>query len=284
LIAGRPTRQQIEASPDLHTLLIPWIGLPPETRLLMSEFPHIAVHNLHHNSVTTAETALMLMLSAAKQNNPIEQKFRQHDWRPRYESNPALMLHGKTVLILGYGHIGRHVGQVCRALGMRVLAVRRSGRKLADDPAQAEIFTPDALPDLLPQANFLVITLPQTVETEGMIGETELNILPDQAILVNVGRAAVVDQRALYQALESGKLHSAGIDVWYNYPKDEDSRANTPPADYPFHTLENIVMSPHRGGGSLEVEVLRLESIAAILNAAARGEVIPNRIDLDKGY
>jgi phosphoglycerate dehydrogenase-like enzyme len=167
---------------------------------------------------------------------------------------------------------------------MRVLAVRHSGKPVADDPARAEVHPPEALPELLPQANVLMITLPHTDETDGLIGAADLDMLPDRAILVNVGRGAVVDQGALYHALKDGKLHSAGIDVWYHYPSDEESRANTPPADYPFHTLENIVMSPHRGGGSMEVEVIRLAAMADTLNAAARGEEIPNRVDLERGY
>jgi phosphoglycerate dehydrogenase-like enzyme len=117
-----------------------------------------------------------------------------------------------------------------------------------------------------------------------MIGKEEINLLPPNAILVNVGRGPVVDQETLYQALKDKQLHSAGIDVWYNYPQDEDSRANTPPADYPFHELENVVMSPHRGGGAMDVEILRMEHLAHLLNTAAKGEPIPNRVDLTRGY
>jgi phosphoglycerate dehydrogenase-like enzyme len=74
------------------------------------------------------------------------------------------------------------------------------------------------------------------------------------------------------------------MDVWYNYPSDEESRTNTPPADYPFHELDNVVMSPHRGGGTRDTEVLRMDALALALNAAARGEPIPNKIDLKAGY
>ena len=284
LISGRPTRQQIEASPNLRAVLIPWAGLPAAMRDLMRDFPHISLHNLHHNFIPTGETALMLLLTAAKQILPIERKFRQHDWRPRYLPNPALMLSGKTILILGYGTIGQYVGRVAAAMGMQVIGVRRHPEKSSQDTTGAEIYAPEALPSLLPRANVLMITLPLTAETEGLIGAKELNLLPDQAILVNVGRGPVVDQQALYQALETGKLHSAGIDVWYTYPPDEDSRASTPPADYPFHTLENIVMSPHRGGGSMEVEIIRMQEIARVLNTALQNNALPNQIDLERGY
>jgi phosphoglycerate dehydrogenase-like enzyme len=280
LISGRPTAEQLEASPNLETLLIPWAGLPPETAERIRQYPHIAIHNLHHNAISTAETALTLLLTAAKHLMPIERRFRALDWRPRYAPNPAVTLYGKTILILGYGSIGRHLGKICAALGMRVLGVRREPQP----DETAEVFPPEALPALLPQANVLAVTLPLTDETRGMIGAHELSLLPDRAIVVNVGRGPVIDQHALYRALRDGSLHSAGLDVWYNYPPDEASRAQTAPAEVPFHELENVVMSPHRGGGSSDVEVMRVQHLAEFLNQAAAGGPLPNRVNLERGY
>jgi phosphoglycerate dehydrogenase-like enzyme len=277
LISGRPTEELLDASPNLHTVIIPWAGVPEQTGELMRRYPHLALHNLHHNAVPTAETALMLLFAAAKQILPMESAFRQDDWRPRYGPNPAKMLYGKTVLILGYGSIGEHVAQACRALGMEIVAIRRSPQGHGEHP-------PDALHNLLPRADVLMVTAPLTDETRGMIGEAELALMPPGGIVVNVGRGPVIDQQALYETLKSGHLHSAGIDVWYNYPPDEESRASTPPADYPFGELENIVMSPHRGGGAAEVEIRRMQFLAELLNAIARGEQAPNKVDLDAGY
>jgi phosphoglycerate dehydrogenase-like enzyme len=103
-------------------------------------------------------------------------------------------------------------------------------------------------------------------------------------VLVNVGRGPIVDEAALYAALRDGTLYAAGLDVWYNYPADEAARAHTPPSDYPFHELDNVVMSPHRAGSSVETEALRMVHLARLLNAAARGEPMPNRVDLEAGY
>ena len=190
------------------------------------------------------------------------------------------MLVGKTALILGYGHVGQHIGRVCAALGMRVLATRVHP---VEDPV-AEVHPSEALHDLLPKANILFITLPLTDETRGLIGKEEIRLLPQGSVVINVGRGAVLDQHALYNALKDGHLHSAGLDVWYNYPSDEASRVNTPPADVPFHELDNIVMSPHRGGGSAEIEIRRMQHLAHFLNLANAGEALPNQIDLERGY
>ncbi len=277
LVAGRPRREQLAASPNLKALVIPWAGLPPETRELLLDFPHVAIHNLHHNAASAAEMVITLMLAAAKFIVPVDRTFRAHDWTPRYRPNPAVLLEGKTALILGYGAIGQRVARVCRGLGMEVLGIRRGD-------TGGEIHPPDALHDLLPRADVLVVCLPHTPETDGIIGEEELALLPSDAVLVNVGRGPIVDEAALYYALRERTLYAAGLDVWYNYPGDEAARSHTPPSTYPFHELDNVVMSPHRAGGSKETEVQRTSHLAALLNAAARGEEMPNRVDLQAGY
>jgi len=283
LVAGRPQREHLTASPNLCALIIPWAGLPEVTRDLMCDFPHIAVHNLHHNAAPVAEMVITLMLAAAKLVVPMDRALRAHDWTPRHRPNPSILLEGKTALILGYGAIGQRVAHLCRALGMKVMAIRRGVAGPSEDMPD-EIYPPDALPCLLPQANVLIICLPHTSETTGLIGENELALLPPSAVLVNVGRGPIVDEAALYRTLREGTLHSAGLDVWYNYPADEAARSHTPPSTYPFHELDNVVMSPHRAGGSDETETRRMKHLAALLDAAARGDEMPNRVDLQAGY
>lgn len=283
LIAARPTPEQLSASPLLHSLIIPFAGLPEVTRQRLHDFPHIRVYNLHHNSASAAEMAITLMLSAAKYIVPADRTFRTHDWSPRHAPMPSQILEGKTVLILGYGAIGKRVAVVCRALGMRVSAIKR---RVEESSYPDEVYSLDHLHALLSQANVVVVCLPLTPVTKGLIGAKEIALLPDGAIIVNVGRAPIVDEQALYEALYSGKLHAAGFDVWYRYPENEEEQKHTPPSHYPFHELDNIVMSPHRAGGVFTeaIEYARMNGLAAALNAAARGEPIPNPVDLEAGY
>lgn len=284
LVAGRPRREHLTASPNLRALVIPFAGLPDTTRqLLMDDFSHLAVHNLHYNAMPVAEMAFSLMLAAAKFIVPMDRALRAHDWTPRYQPNPSVLLEGKTALILGYGAIGRRVAHLCRALGMKVMAIRRSVATPSFDTPD-EIYPPDALHSLLPQANVLIICLPHTLQTTGFVGQSELALLPQGAVLVNVGRGPTVDEAALYHALREGTLHAAGLDVWYNYPADEVGRSHTPPSACPFHELDNVVMSPHRASHFDEKEMLRMRHLAALLNAVARGETMPNRVDLLAGY
>ena len=284
LSVARPTEEQISACENLRGIIVPFAGLPEETRSVMLKHPEISVHNLHHNVIPVAEHALGLLLAAAKRHVYHDTAIRKHDWRTRYEKDVSINLAGRTALILGYGNIGQRLGFILHSLGVKIMAIRNSINSVPDD--FSEVHKSEDLQNLLPLADVLVIILPLTPETEGMIGRNEIGLLPRDAILVNVGRGKVVDQHALYEALKSGHLYGAGIDVWYNYPTDEESRQNTPPADYPFHELDNVVMSPHRAGGvnSTDTERLRIEHLAWLINHTARGEVLPNKVDVSKGY
>lgn len=286
LVTGRPTREHLAASPNLRVLIIPWAGLPEETHELMADFPQVSVHNLHHNEAPTAEMAIALLLAAARFVVPMDQALRRNDWTLRYDPPPVVVLDGGTALILGYGAIGQRVARACQALGMRILATRRDLAAPAPADIAAEIYPPEALPELLSRANALIITLPLTEETRGLIGAEELALLPRGSLLVNIGRGPIVDEEALYDALKAGHLAAAGSDVWYNYPKGRETRRNTPPSRFPFHELDNMVLSPHRGGAlkSDYTERARMEHLARLLNAVAQGQPAPNRIDLARGY
>ncbi|MHC4841105.1 MAG: 2-hydroxyacid dehydrogenase [Planctomycetota bacterium] len=280
LIAGRPTKELLEASAELKTLIVPFAGLPRVTADLMREFPDIAIHNLHHNAAATAEIAVALLLSATKSVIPIDANMRKADWSDRGQGELALQLEGRTALILGYGHIGKRVARACAGLGMEVLAVGRTGRPDESPPVHGI----DELNELLPKADALMICLPATPETEGLLGEIELAKLPKTAVVVNVARGSIVDEAALFDALKQRRIFAAGLDVWWNYPGSVEARSNTPPSEFPFHELPNVVMSPHRGGHVTDTEEQRMRGLANMLNAAARGEPIPNRVNLDVGY
>jgi phosphoglycerate dehydrogenase-like enzyme len=282
LVNGRPTREQLDNLPHLQAVIVPWAGLPRTLAAIAPDYPHLAIHNLHHNAIPVAELALTLLLAAAKQVVPLDQSLRQGDWRPRYEQwGTSLLLRGKTVLILGYGAIGRQVARYCQALGMRVTALRRQPEN--DHDGVAEIYPAPALHELLPQSQAVIVCLPKTPATIGYLSTAELALLPDGAVLVNIGRGEVIDERALYEELKDGRI-SAGLDVWYNYPDSEAARAQTPPANYPLHVLDNVVFSPHRAGSTDQTNMLRMEHLSELLNAAADGRPMPNQVDLERGY
>jgi phosphoglycerate dehydrogenase-like enzyme len=289
LVAGHPLRAQILASASLRALVIPWAGMPAPTRNLLLEIPQIAVHNLHFNAVPVAEMAITLLLAAAKYIIPSDRALRASDWTPRFrQPDPGVLVHGKTALVLGYGAIGTRVARMCHGLGMRTRAVRRQVAGVGEPPVATDegtlLYAPAALSHLLPGADFVIVCLPLTPDTDGLLGAHELGLLPSHAILVNVSRAEIVDEAALYHALRDGTVYAAGLDVWYANPGSESASVGVAPSTYPFHELDNVVMSPHRAGHAHEVEQQRLGALADLLNHAARGQPMPNRVDVRAGY
>lgn len=266
LVEGVPDREQLEGC---RAVVIPYAGVPRKTRELVASLDGVALYNLHHNAAATAELAIGLLLAAARRILPLDRDLRAGDWRARYGDARDVLLRGRTALVIGHGAIGGYVAEACRGLGMDVLTMRRG-----DGPR---------LHELLPRAQAVVVCVPWTRETEGLIGADELALLRDGALLVNISRGPVVDEKALYDALASGRI-AAGLDVWYAYPKSEEERSCTEPSAFPFRELDNVVMSPHRGGLVDTTEQMRAAHLADVLNALAQGEQPASRIDLDAEY
>jgi phosphoglycerate dehydrogenase-like enzyme len=283
LITGFPKRSDLDACPQLQALIAPFAGVPAETCALLRDYPNVTLHSLHYNVTPTAEMAVALLLAAAKVIPPLDRALRCNDWTGRYGVTPATTLAGKTALILGYGMIGRRIAPVCQALGMRVIGVKRHAPTAPDDHGVA-VHPVDHLHRLLPEVDALIVALPETPETTGIIGAVELAMLRPGAIVVNVGRGPTIDEEALYLALRNGVIRSAGIDVWYHYPQTKEARNDTPPSRFPFHELDNVVMSPHRAGWLSEAEHDRLAGLAEMINAAAAGREIPGLVDKVLGY
>ncbi len=281
LVAGVPEREHLEVSRQLRALVVPWAGLSAKVRELMHDFPDIEVYNIHHNASPTAESAIMLMLTAARDTLAIDRQFRSSDWRPRYDSDRPLLMCGRTALIVGYGAVGRHVAQGCAGLGMKVNAVRADVSVATD--SGISLYAPDQLDALLPTTDVLFLCLPLTPQTKSLIGAAQLAALPDNAIVVNVSRGRIVDEEALYNELRSGRIR-AGLDVWYKYPRDEASRVGQEPSNYPFANLTNVVMTPHLAGHCAQIELLRAEALVELINALVRGEVASGRVDVHRGY
>lgn len=283
LVAGVVKPEQFAASPHLRAVIVPYAGVSFETQALLREHPGVSLHNLHFNDIPTAEMAVALLLAASKHVVQLDRRLRQGNWQWDDETNPTDMLSGKTAVILGYGAIGRRLAPVCQALGMQVIGVRRH-QPPASTENGVDVCSVRELPDLLPRADVLICLLPHTRETTGLIGATELALLPRHAMVVNVGRGAVIDEAALFFALRDRQIRAAGIDVWYHYPKDDEGRAHTMPSSYPFHELENVVMTPHRAGWLKSFEKLRVRALAELLLAAEAGREMPNRVDKELGY
>mgnify|MGYP001794515071 CR=1 FL=1 len=275
LVSGNPSDALLDASPHAEVLIVPWAGVGRRVAAVARQ-RGLALHNLHHNAAPTAELAVALLLAVAKDLPRMHAELAAGDWRGRYDLTRALGLAGRSALLVGWGAIGQRIGRALEGLGMRVVRVARRARD--------GVHGIDELDVLLPGADALVLSTPLTAETRGLLDARRLALLPARAVLVNVGRGALVEEVALFDALEARRLFGAGLDVWYRYPGAADDRGDFPPASRPFGALPNVVLSPHRGGHVAETESARFAALAATLNAAARGEPLPHRVDLEAGY
>lgn len=281
IIVGWAVRESVlAAAPRLKLVIIPAIGVERHIPILR-KFPHVQAVNSRGNAVPSAQHAMALLLAATNYVVYYDSHMRDGNWRA-YNDNPAsVLLEDMTVGILGTGTIGKELMKRLPGFGCHIIGCSRSGSQLDDYP-DIPIYSVDALDTFLGSSQILIVAVPNTEETNGMIGADQLKCLPDNAIVINIARGPVVQEEALYNALKNGKLLSAGIDVWYNYrPEAVDGRKY--PYTFPFHTLDNIVLSPHRGGSPLKrpgryVDVV--DNIKRFINS----EPLTNRLDFQKGY
>ncbi|MGD8472993.1 MAG: D-2-hydroxyacid dehydrogenase [Anaerolineae bacterium] len=195
-------------------------------------------------------------------------------------------LRDSTLGILGYGSIGREVGRLGRAFGMRVLALRRSsghakeGFRLEETGDEAGVvparfFPPDELHEMLSECDFVVIALPLTPETERFVGEAELRAMKPSAYLVNIARGPIVDEQALIKALDEGWIAGAGLDVFEREPLPDDS---------PLWAMENALLSPHVAGFTPRYNERAAAVFAENLGRYLSGKPLLNLVDKARGY
>jgi phosphoglycerate dehydrogenase-like enzyme len=194
----------------------------------------------------------------------------------RWERFAGTDLDGRTLLVFGHGAIGAEVTRSARVFGMRTIGVRRS--PAGKDPAHHhvdELHGPEALHELLPRAEFLVLAAPHTGETEDVIGRQELALLPRGALLVNVGRGPLVDEAALVEALDSGQLGGAVLDVFREEP--------LPPAS-PLWAMPNVLISPHSASTSDRENARLSDLFCDNLRRFLAGEPLRNVFDASRLY
>jgi len=274
LISLAFTTEMAAAAGRLKLVQVPGAGLDRIDRGALGVSTALA--NVYGHEVGIAEYALGAMLTLTRGFGRLDAALRRGTWESQWAVGVAPPpawpeLAGKTLGILGYGHIGQALARRARAFDMTVLAIRRS----PTPDAHALVSGPEALDDVLTRADYLVVTLPLTADTRGRLDARALGLLKRGAILVNVARAEIVDEDALYAALASGALGGAALDVWYRYPKTPEPTA---PARRPFHELPNVLMTPHVSGWTTGMLEARATLIAANVERVTRGETPLNLI------
>lgn len=235
--------------------------------------------------VQVAEVALMLMLAFSR-NFPLAVELQKRaEWpKDRFALFEPHELRDATVGIIGYGIIGRQVGTLCQAFGMRVLAADRpevltveppwilpgAGRAFPD-----KLYEPSEIKSLLKESDYVVICTPYTPQTHHLINADCLAAMKPSAVLINVARGNVIDEPALIETLKAGKIRGAGLDVFSEEPL---------PSSSPLWGLPNVIMCPHIAGFSPHYIARAMKVFAENLRRYIAGEQLLNVVQKERGY
>lgn len=223
-------------------------------------------------SPSLGEFAIAAMLFFAKDFRRLVKQQMAGVW----EQFDIDMLSGKTLGIIGYGDIGRAVATRARALGMRILAVKRHGPPLYNvDPLVDRIYSPADRREMLALCDYVVVCTPLTDETRGMIGAAEFAAMKSNAVILNIGRGPVIDEAALVQALTGGRIRGAALDVYDREPL---------PAGHPFYKLENVLLSPHSADHTHDWLELGMRFFLEQFERFSKGEPLRNIVSKELGY
>jgi phosphoglycerate dehydrogenase-like enzyme len=265
------TREMGVAAKRLKLVQVPGAGLDRIDRTALPAGTALA--NVYGHEVGIAEYIVGAMLALTRSFGRIDASLRRGVWESQWGVGsspppPWPELAGKTLGILGYGRIGQALARRARAFDMNVCAIRR---EVSRSGAEGLSFLggPADLDEVLRRSDYLAVTLSLNDQTRGLLGARELGLMKPSAVLVNVARAEIVDEDALYRALEERRLAGAALDVWYRYPKEA---GQTRPASRPFHELSNVLMTPHVSGWTEGMLEARATLIAENIQRTARGE------------
>lgn len=271
------TREMAGACPRLRLVQVPGAGLD---RIDRSVMPHGAwLANVHGHENGIAEYVIGAMVTLTRGFVRLDAALRKGDWQSQWAIGAAPPpvwpeLTGKTIGILGYGRIGQAVARRARGFRMKVYAVRRDARRSIEDVAF--LGGPESVDEVIERSDYLLIAIPATPDTVGLMDRRRLGLMKSAAFLINVARAEIVDEDALYEALAERSIAGAALDVWYRYPR---VAGPTPPATRPFWDLPNVLMTPHVSGWTDGMFESRAKLIAENIRRVALGETPLNVVD-----
>lgn len=289
IIGWRPSPDLLSASKDLRLFINPGAGV----QHLVERFDQadlkqpVTIVNGHGNSYFTAQHTVAILLALLNKVVPHHQHMLAGHWRTGDKEGMSTPLRKLNVGLLGYGHVNRLVHRFLSGFDLSFSVLKRTWP--VGDPVTAasnnfKRYAMGQLHDFLHRTDILIVAVPLTGVTEDMIDEQALELLGPNGYLVNVGRGKVVNEEALYHALKNGSIKGAAIDVWYDYGAEPDDVGKTYPYRFPFHELDNLLLSPHRAASPMS-DLGRWDEVIENLRRYANGELpFLNEVDLERGY
>lgn len=228
----------------------------------------------HEHAIAEYVFAALLQRHAPLED--ADRRLRQGEWAYWAGMPRALRteLGSQTIGLLGFGHIGKAISVRAKAFGMRVVVANRS--PIETGPLVDRGFGLDGLAAFMAAADIIVVSLPLTEETKGIVDTEAFAAMRPEAIVINVGRGPVIDEAALYAALKSRRIGGAVIDTWYTYPTAGNPTGM--PGNLPFQDLANLTMTPHMSGWTHGTVRRRQQTMADNIRRLLKGEPLCNLI------
>jgi len=263
-------REAVQAAPRLRWVHSTGAGVErllfPE--ILNGEILLTSSSGMHHELI---EHVLAVVLAFNRRLHIAVRHQIRHRWERRI-GDEITEIAGQMLGILGLGAIGTELAPKARALGMRVIGTKRTPAPI---PGVERVLPPEGLPDVLRASDAVVIALPLTAATRGLIGEPELRTMKPTALLVNIGRGPIVQEQVLIRALQERWIAGAALDVFEQEPLAADS---------PLYDLENVIVTPHVAGASPVYMDRAVPIFTQNLTAYLQGKPLRNLVDKTRGY
>ena len=237
----------------------------------LGDRPIVVTNAAGMHALPLAEFVLFAMLYFAKRMPRVLADQRRRHW----ERFALDTLPGKTLGIVGLGHVGGAIARLARSAGLRVVAVRRTAGAASESPDADAVYPPAGLRTLLGESDYVVLIVPLTPETAGLFGKAELAAMKPGAVLINIGRGQLVDEAALVESLRSGRLGGAALDVFATEPLPDAS---------PLWDLPNVLVTPHSMSTALDENEWLVDLFSDNLRRYLADQPLRNVFDRARGY
>lgn len=286
IVGWRPTKELLLASSKLRLFINPGAGVQHLVDLFkeLNRSRDVLLANCHGNAYFVAQHAVALLLALTNKIVPHHNWMVAGEWRKGDDDAKSLPLRDRMIGLLGYGAVNQKVHQFLSGFELGFSILRRDWNKQSSElPTPARKYNPPELHQFLDEVDSLIVAVPSTQHTQGLIQMNELKLLGPTGLLVNVARGSVIDETSLFNALRDNIIAGAAIDVWYNYKPSSDSEGRRYPFSHPFHTLRNVVLSPHRATSPLD-DLRRWNEVIENIKRFSNENKLKNIIDLKQEY
>ena len=299
IIGWRPSIEQLNAAEKLKLYINPGTGIKHHINNFreINKTREVVLVNGHGHAYSTAQHSVAMLLTLMNRVIPHHNWMKSGIWRTSDNKDlfsASVQLRNRQIGLLGYGAINKFVHRFLSGFENEFHILKRS-RELKtvtgkfenlnkDIFRKAKKYGPGDLGKFLKAIDILMIAIPHTSKTENMIGEEQLKLLGKNSLLVNVARGLIVNEESLYAALKTKSIAGAALDVWYNYSPKKDKNGKEYPYKFPFHKLNNVVLSPHRAASPFE-EISRWDEVIENIRKVAKGKKdYLNVVDLEEEY